>query len=76
MTQEIGIREVFQQMDARLGVVESAIESLRQEIQNLRQEIQEIRREQWTNFRWMVGILVGTLFPMWATVILTIILRT
>ena len=62
MTQEIGIREVFQQVDARLSAVESAVENL--------------RREQATNFRWVIGILLGTLFPMWATVILTIILRT
>ena len=60
MTQEIGLREVFQQMDARLSAVESAVEGLRQ-------EIQELRREQVTNFRWVSGILIGTLFPMWAT---------
>ena len=69
MTQEIGIREVFQQVDARLGAVESAVE-------NLMQETQELRREQATNFRWVIGIPLGTLIPMWATVILTIILRT
>ena len=62
MTQEFGIREVVGQLDARMDGFERRMGSLEATIN--------------TNFRWPIGILFGTLLPMWLTMILAIVLRT
>ncbi len=66
--QEIGIRELLEQFNARLTRVENTIEDLRREI---RVEINELRRKISTNFRWTIGIVL----TMWVTLIIAIILR-
>jgi tetrahydromethanopterin S-methyltransferase subunit G len=60
MTQEIGLREVFEQVNARLASMETRLENLRQEMQG---EFASVRREIATNFLWTVGILIGILLP-------------
>ena len=67
----------LEQMNERLGRIESEIASLRQEMNNaiggLRQEmstaIGELRRDLTTNFRWTTG----TVIVMWVTIICAIL---
>ncbi len=93
MTQEIGLREVFEQVNARLTTMEARIENLQRSMEarldNLerrldslaegldatRRDMIGIHREISTTFRWTVGILLGTLFPAWVTIILAIVYR-
>ena len=62
----------FEQMNERLGSIESNIGALRGEVAGLRQDINtsiaELRRELHTNFRWTMG----TIIAMWVTVICAI----
>ena len=62
----------FEQMNERLGSIESNIRGLRGEVAGLRQDINtsiaELRRELHTNFRWTMG----TIIAMWVTVICAI----
>ena len=78
MTQELGIREVFEQANARLTTVESGLGNLRGEVatllQEMYQELASIRREMTTNFRWTVGLFLGTVLPVWVTIILAVLL--
>ena len=57
MTQGLVIREVFPHLDARMGAIEPVVE-------NLKQETQALRREQGTNLRGVIGILLATFIPM------------
>jgi len=63
----------LEQMNERLGGIESNIASLRQEMGGLRQEmnnaIGELRHDLTTNFRWTMGTVV----LMWVTIICTIL---
>ena len=63
----------LEQMNERLGGIESNIVGLRQEMGGLRQEmntaIGELRHDLTTNFRWTMG----TIIVMWVTIICTII---
>jgi len=76
---------VVEQMNERLGGIETNIASLRQEIGGLREEMGanntslrqemntvmgELRHDLMTNFRWTMG----TVLVMWVTIICTILL--
>ena len=62
----------FEQMNERLGNIESNIGGLRGEMAGLRQDmntsIAELRRELHANFRWTMG----TIIVMWVTIICAI----
>ena len=64
----------FEQMNERLGNIESNIGGLRGEMGGLRQDmntsIAELRRELHTNFRWTMG----TIIAMWVTIVFAIML--
>lgn len=64
---------IVEQMNERLGGIESDIGGLRQEIASLRQDmntaITEICHKMHTNFRWTMG----TIIAMWLTIICAII---
>ncbi len=75
-----GLRsEMESRMDKLRSEIMSEIEKLRLEMQGeitgLRSEIGELKSEIHKNFRWLVGIIIGVLFPMWVTIILTILFK-
>ena len=70
----------FEQMNERLGSIESSIGGLRQEIAGVRQDMNvsvaglhgamaDLRNELHTNFRWTMG----TIIAMWVTLICAIL---
>ena len=67
------VEGALEQMNERLGSIESNIGGLRGEMASLRQDmntsIAELRRELHTSFRWTMG----TIFVMWVTIICTIL---
>lgn len=69
MTQEVGLREVLAQINARFDAFERRMDSLERRMETS-------GRNAMANFRLTTGILIGTLFPMWITIILTIVFRT
>lgn len=52
---ELTIRDVLQQMDRRLTIVEEGLKALRLE---LRAEITALRSEMTSGFRWIVGLVM------------------
>jgi uncharacterized protein YPO0396 len=65
MAEELGTRDVLEQMDTRLDNVEQDIRQLRQEIGGLRTEmkteIRDLRAEMNGRFTWLYGLLVAVL---------------
>jgi hypothetical protein len=66
----------------RLTRVEAIIESLVREVEGIRADIHEIRSEMRelrskidSNFHWTLGIMIGILIPMWASIVLAIFFR-
>ncbi|MCL0094493.1 hypothetical protein M1N58_01150 [Dehalococcoidales bacterium] len=60
------VEGVLAEVRARLNHIESEVSQLRQEMNQLRQDMH-------TQFRWIIGIMLGILIPMWVTIILAII---
>jgi hypothetical protein len=56
------------QLDKRLGNVETALQNLQRSVD---EKFQEVYRKMDAQFRWTVGIML----TMWATIILTILVR-
>jgi len=48
---------------------------MRTEITGLRGEMSGLRGEMRSDFKWIIGILLGILIPMWVSIILTIIFK-
>ncbi len=71
------VEGILEEVRARLNHLESDIGRLDGKIDNLRQDMNigmdQLRQKIDTNFRWMVGITLGILIPMWVTIILTIL---
>lgn len=69
------VEGILEQIDKRVGRVESEVSGLRIEINSLRDEMRseigELRTKMDTNFRWLVGIMI----TMWVTMILAIIFK-
>ncbi|HID56700.1 TPA: hypothetical protein EYP37_09235 [Candidatus Poribacteria bacterium] len=64
--------EMHTRIDGLRAEMLGEIKSLRSEMMG---EIEKLRSEVHRNFRWLVGIILGVLFPMWVTVILTILFK-
>ena len=69
---------MVEQMDKRLTSIESRLNHLESRLESLESELSRARVELSEkvdrNFRWTVGIMLGTLIPMWVTIILAILL--
>jgi tetrahydromethanopterin S-methyltransferase subunit B len=76
MTQEFGIREVVGQLDARMDGFERRMDGLERRMDSLDRRMEALESTINTNLRWTMGILIGTLLPMWLTMIVAIVLRT
>ena len=46
-------------LTTRVALLEQAIKDIRQELRDLRDDIRELRMSQWSQFRWLVGIMLG-----------------
>jgi len=73
VTQEIGLRDVLAQVNARLDRLEREVEALRAEMQT---QFLELHRRQDAHFRWILGIMIGVMVPMWVSLIVALFLRT
>ncbi|HLB28752.1 MAG TPA: hypothetical protein VJM69_01310 [Dehalococcoidia bacterium] len=84
MAQEIGIREVLQQVDARMASLERHVEQRFEDIERrfderftavekrldrLEGRMDRLEQAMLTNFRWMVGLL----FTAWVTIMASVI---
>jgi hypothetical protein len=83
---ELTIRDVLQQMDRRLTIVEeglkalaaelkSEVAALRSELAGLRGEMASLRSEMTSGFRWIVGLMVAGWLSM-VGLLLPILLRS
>ncbi|HID87930.1 MAG TPA: hypothetical protein EYP55_11245 [Anaerolineae bacterium] len=67
------VEGILEQMNARLNHLETEMADMRKEISGeisqLRSEISQLRAELQTNFRWLIGFVVGT----WITIMLTLL---
>ena len=76
MPEELGTRNVLQQVDARLGSLEQNASQTRAEIGSLRSEMNArfdgLRSEVAVGGRWQIGLLV----TVWLSLMATIWLRT
>lgn len=59
----------------RLSKVEGRVEEISKRINHLETEISDLRKELTTEIRSLRNWTLGTLIPMWITIILTIIFR-
>ena len=66
MAQEVGVREVLEQLNLRLTRLEDDLRALRQEV---RQEVASLRRDMWR----LLYIMLAILIPMWVSIILAIV---
>ena len=60
-------------LEERMAKVEGILEEVRARLNHLETEVDQLLREMHTQFRWIVGIILGILIPMWVTIILAII---
>lgn len=58
MAQEVGLRDILEQVNARFLSLEEQMREIRREMGDLRRGQEDIRREQAVNFRWLVGIFI------------------
>lgn len=74
-------------LEARVAHVEGLVDEMRSMLDRIKQcmdrlesRIEELRRDLEaqirTNFPRTIGIMLGTMIPMWVTIILAILLRT
>ena len=68
MTEKIKTRDVFEQIDARLGNVEQDLRGLRSDV---RTDINALRTEMYTSSRWISGLV----FVSWLSLIASIWLK-
>lgn len=65
------VEGILEQMNERLNHLENTVNGLRGEINGLRGELAQLRAEFHTDFRWLIGFVVGT----WITLMLTLIFK-
>lgn len=53
--------------------VEGILEEVRNRLNHLESELRELRREMRSNFLWTLGIMLGVLTPMWASLVSLIV---
>ena len=63
-----------------VGEMRSRLERIEQRLDRLETRLEELRRyiesQMRTNFQWTIGIMLGTMLPMWVTIMLAILLGT
>ena len=78
------VEGILEQVGERLGALETRLNHLEARMDSLdtrmatefsqvRQEMNANNREMRTHFRWILGIMLGVLIPMWVTIILAIL---
>ena len=60
----------------RLAGLEAIAESQARELGGVKSDLRRLRMVVHRNFLWTMGVMVGTLIPMWASLIAVIIIRT
>ena len=60
----------------RLARLEAIAESQAREIGGVKTDLRRLRMVVHRNFLWTMGVMIGTLIPMWVSLIAVIIIRT
>ena len=60
----------------RLARLEAIAESQSREIGGVKADLRRLRMTVHRNFLWTMGVMIGTLIPMWASLVAVIIIRT
>ena len=60
----------------RLARLEAIAESQSREIGGVKADLRRLRMTVHRNFLWTMGVMIGILIPMWASLIAVIIIRT
>lgn len=60
-------------LEERGAKLEGSLEQINVCLNRIETEIAELRREMQSNFRTLVGLWIGTLIPVWVTIILAIV---
>ena len=60
----------------RLDRLEAIAESQARELGGVKADLRQLRMIVHRNFLWTMGVMIGTLIPMWASLIAAIIIRT
>lgn len=69
---QIMIREAESSaLEERMAKLEGLVEQMNQRLNHLEAEIAQLRREIQTDFRWLLGIMIGT----WVTIMLTLLFK-
>ena len=60
----------------RLARLEAIAESQAREISDVKADLRHLKIIVHRNFLWTMGVMIGTLIPMWASIVALIIIRT
>ena len=60
----------------RLDRLEAIAESQTRELGGVKADLRRLRMVVHRNFLWTMGVMIGTLIPMWASLTAVIIIRT
>ena len=60
----------------RLARLEAIAESQARELGDVKADLRQLRMIVHRNFLWTMGVMIGTLIPMWVSLIAVIIIRT
>jgi len=62
-------------IEERMARLEGSFEQIERRLSTLEQDVRAGFARIETRFNWLLGIMLGTLIPMWVTIILAVLLR-
>jgi predicted RNase H-like nuclease (RuvC/YqgF family) len=69
------VEAIIESLVREVTEIKADIRQLRSEMSELRTEMRELRSKIDSNFHWTLGIVIGILIPMWASIVLAIFFR-
>ena len=60
----------------RLARVEASVEALVREVSDTKEDVRPLRTMVHRNFQCTIGLMFGTLIPMWVSLIVVTVMRT
>lgn len=75
----LGLNHIETEIDKMRSMIQEELREIRTEIRTeirvIKTEIRGIRTGNRSNFKWLLGVILCTVIPMWVSVILTILFK-
>lgn len=68
---EVATKDDIRELRSEINQIRSEISQLRGEISQLRNEISQLRREMYSNFKWIIGVIL----TIWGATVIPILLK-